>query len=203
MSYENNTEIFNQQLNWNLSELTGNYPNHWIQLIQDYKFLSENYKINRFLDIGCGCGATKKLLENNFNKVQYTGFDYSKYAIDLAIKNFGDENNFIVKNCFSFENSDFEKNDVVLLSALGDVLNNADELFEKFFRLNIKFLLLYRVRTTTMKSYYELEDLGYGSTCYSYNHNENELIMSFQKHNFDYFMRENNKNSKNILLIRK
>lgn len=200
-TYKNSKSAFEKQLKININELNGNYPAHWNQLLIDLDFLLKNYKIDNFIDIGCGCGATKKLLETHFPKLNYIGFDYSENAINVAKKYWGYDN-FFIKDCFDFNENNFSKNDIIYMSALCDVLNNADELFIKFLSFNVNFFLFYRVRLTEKKSFF-LDEIAYDNVkTFSYYHNKEELIDNITKNDYNYKININNQNSVNILLIK-
>ena len=170
-------------------------------MITDVDYLIKNHEIKRFVDIGCGCGATKELIKRHFPDLEYIGYDYSEKAIELAKESWGDK--FCVKDCFDFTNSDFKKTDIIYMSALGDVLNNANDLIEKMLKLNLYFVLFYRVRITNEASHFT-EEICYDDVkTYAFYHNENELMNMFNQKMFNYTINSNNHNSKNILLIKK
>ena len=200
-TYKTSKTAFKKQLEINMEELNGRYPAHWAQLLNDVNYLTKHFEIKNFIDIGCGCGAVKKLMETHFPMLEYRGFDYSENAISIAKDKWQSEN-FFVKDCFEFQKEDFDKNDIVHMSALGDVLNNADELFEKFIKLDINFLLLYRVRITDKESFFE-EEVAYGDVhTFAYYHNLEKLLGLIEKNGYSHKVRQNNSNSVNILIIK-
>lgn len=201
-TYKTSETAFIKQLNYNNFEFSNSYPQHWNQLIVDLYALDKTHTINRFVDIGCGCGATQRVVNKHLPRIDYFGYDYSEAAISLASKTFNN-GYFRVKDCFEFNDSDFNEGDVVFMSALGDVLANADELFDKYLKFkNINFLLLYRVRVTDKQSYYDSEIAYNDVSTFAYYHNLENLINSFKENGFNYTINDNANNSKNILLIR-
>lgn len=200
-TYKTSKTVFRKQLNLNLRELGGSYPVHWNHLLEDLSFICNNYQVKRFIDIGCGCGTSKKLIEDNFKSLQYQGFDYSENAIEIAKEEWKSDS-FFVKDCFDFQKEDFDANDIIYMSALGDVLNNADELFEKFLNIGTNYMLFYRVRTTDKESFSQ-ETIAYDDVhTFSYYHNLEELTGKISSYGYQCKMKKNNENSYNLLLLK-
>jgi len=82
-----NSDIFKCQLDLNLKELSSKskYPLHWLDFIK----LVNKSNAKTILDIGCGCGAYYKLCGMELKDLKYVGIDYSSEAIDLAKKQWG------------------------------------------------------------------------------------------------------------------
>ena len=174
-----NKGVFDQQLELNIKELNARYPSHWIDNIK----LLSTYKPDSILDIGCGCGAFYEVCKKELPSMKYYGTDYSKDAVRLANKTWG---NYFEVLDYKELTKDFVSNyDVVYLSALLDILPNGDEALEFILSLNAKQLLISRVKLVHGESKYE-EYEAYGSiTTYAYYHNINNFFNIIKKYNYE------------------
>lgn len=176
-----NSKVFEKQLQLNLNELINNntYPSHWHAFIS---FIKE-IKPKTLLDIGCGCGAFYELCSREFNEIVYTGHDYSKEAIDLAIKKWG-YTGFFVKDYLSLTKKEITKFDVIHLGALLDVLPNGDEALEFILSLEPKKVIIGRMKITEKPSYYETYTAYDEITTYAYYHNKENFLNICNKHGY-------------------
>jgi trans-aconitate methyltransferase len=193
-SWKNNL-VFQKQLKFNLNELisVNNYPQHWIDFI---RFIKE-IKPKNILDIGCGCGAYYELCKIQFSNIEYTGIDYSKEAIQLAIKNWN-YNNFFVKDYQDLNKEYIDKFDLIHLGAVLDVLPNGDEALEFILSLSAKNIIIGRMKVSEKPSYYETYTAYDEIITYSYSHNLNNFIDLCSKYDYDIYNSNNN-----YLLVKK
>lgn len=147
----NNKNVFNKQLSLNLRELSDNnlYPEHWIDFIN----LVLQSNASSILDVGCGCGAIYQLCRNELPNIRYYGCDFSHHAIELAKKQWSNDD-FFVFNLFDLTKETASKYDLVHFGAVLDVLPNGDEALEFCLSLNIKNIILGRMKLTEFHSYY-------------------------------------------------
>lgn len=192
ISWKDNSDIFHNQLNLNLKELSSvhTYPQHW----KDFLLVIQNLEIKNLLDIGCGCGAYYSLIKQYHNHIVYTGIDYSDEAITIA-KNQWKYNNFFVKDFWELDENFIRMYDVLHTSALFDVMNNGDEALDFVLGLHPKTLIISRMSLTNNDSYHETY-LAYDKLkTYRYHHNINNFLSLCKKHNYTI-----NKFGTNILL---
>jgi len=184
-----NKNVSKKQLDLNLLELLtkDKYPSHWNAFIS---FINQINPKN-ILDIGCGCGAYYELCSREFKDVAYTGVDYSKEAIKLAIKKWG-YSRFIVKNYLSLTNDYISNFDVIHLGALLDVLPNGDEALDFILSLGAKNIIIGRMKLTEKPSYYETYTAYDEITTYAYYHNKENFLKLCDKHGYLITNIENN-----------
>lgn len=178
-----NSEVFKKQLETNLRELSSldKYPVHWNISLQILK----NTHVKNLLDIGCGCGSFFKVCKENLPELNYCGCDYSQEAIDIAKKTWPD-GCFFTKNIMDFTRNDVVDYDILYASAIMDVSPNGDQMLEKILSLNVKKVLLSRVKMTNSESYY-ITYKAYDTieTC-AYYHNIKKIISMFSNCNYNY-----------------
>ncbi len=180
-SWKSNGEVFKKQLQLNIEQLNGNYPDHW------YAFLSivDYVGAKSILDVGCGCGALYQLCRNNLDKLTYHGIDYSVDAIRLARVHWKNNSAFSCKDFQDLTKSYISDYDLVHLGALLDVLPNGDEALDFILGLKPKNLVLGRIKTTENASYFKTYT-AYGliKTC-EYYHNARNLQAKFDKAGYE------------------
>lgn len=161
-----NEKVFAKQLELNKDQLTGRYPGHWYEFLNVLKDISPT----SIIDIGCGCGAYYELCKKHHPDVFYTGIDYSKEAIDLAIKTW-DHESFFVKDYKSLTKHYLSNYQLIHMGALLDVLPDGDEALDFILSLKPKMVLIGRMKMTdspsgsyVYRAYDEIET-------YSYSHN--------------------------------
>lgn len=175
-----NTSVFKKQLAFNLKELSGNYPVHWIIILS----LIKKYLPSSFLDVGCGCGALYEVCFKEFPNMSYYGVDYSEEAIDLAKLSWcGDS--FSVKNYLSLTTDYVAKFDLIHLGALLDVLPNGDEALEHMLSIKPKSLLISRMKFTELPSFYETYKAYDEITTCAYYHNKDNFIKLCEKYGYE------------------
>lgn len=178
-----NGDVSEKQLELNLRELSSpdSYPSHWNFFL---RFMTR-CKYAKMLDIGCGVGAYAKLIKDNGIETEYTGIDYSEYAIQKAKEQWG-TGNFI---CMDYRGltPDFIRDfDLVHLGALLDVLPNGNEALDFILSLGAKEVLISRIETTKEVSHYKTYYAYDIIETYSYRHNPMELINCFEKNGYDF-----------------
>ena len=79
---------------------------------------------SRIVDVGCGAGPLARLLPA---EVSYTGYDFSPVAIERARKLFDGECDatFVLKDVHSFDGSEFESADAVVICELLEHIEEA------------------------------------------------------------------------------
>lgn len=190
-----NSEVFKQQLELNLRELNGLYPNHW----EEFLVYIKHYDIKSVLDLGCGVGAYYKLLQDNFPGVKYVGMDYAFEAVDLAKKHWGYKE-FYQKDLWDLTQKDLESYDLIHMGALLDVLPNGDEALSYILSLSPKSVLVSR-----MELYHSNENrapttyTAYDTiTTYKYTHKLGNVLRIIKKYDYSYSLEGENK--KNLYL---
>jgi trans-aconitate methyltransferase len=174
------SNVFVKQLKVNLEELKGPYPPHWYAFIE----LLNIYKPKTLLDVGCGCGAVYELCRKELPYIEYFGIDYSKNAIELAKKTWGNSR-FSVKDCLLLTEQDVSNYDVIHLGALLDVLPNGDDVLEYILKLSPKSILITRMKLTERDSYYNTyEAYNEIMTCEFY-HNKKNFKELCEKYNYE------------------
>ena len=183
-----NKELFDMQLELNMKELhnKSTYPRHWMDNIE----LMVQYNPKSILDVGCGCGAFYEVCRREFENINYLGIDYSKEAIDLAKKTWGDY--FKVLDYKDLTEKFVEKYDMVYLSALLDVLPNGDEALEFILSLNANQILISRVKLINEESRHDVYKVYNGITTYAYYHNYENFINNIKKYNYSYINKNDN-----------
>jgi len=150
-----NKEVFLKQLEGNLKELNQpqGYPQHWNILL----FLLEDSRtgdVDSILEVGCGVGAISKLLKRHLPQISYHGLDYSEDAIEIAKENWGEPERFFVKDFWDLQKDDFVGYDLVLESAMIDVMPNGDEAVDFLLKLQPKRVYFQRLKLVEDESYY-------------------------------------------------
>ena len=177
-AWKDDTTIFHKQLELNLEELEGNYPEHWNIFIN----LVDRFSPKNILDIGCGCGAYYELCKRHFD-VEYTGIDYSEHAIQLAKSHWGHER-FFVKDYKGLTPEDVDGFDLLHVGAMLDVLPNGDEALEFILSLSPQALLIGRMKLTTVESYYNVYTAYDAITTCEFYHNKNNFSKLCSKYNY-------------------
>ena len=184
-----------QQLELNLRELNGPYPNHWKEFLEYVK----HYNIKSILDLGCGVGAYYKLLQDNFPEVKYVGMDYAFEAVDLAKKHW-EYKEFYQKDLWDLNQKDLEPYDLVHIGALLDILPNGNEALSYILSLSPKSVLVSR-----MEIYHNAENevpttyTAYDTiTTYKYKHKLDNILQIIGKYDYSYSLEGQSK--KNLYL---
>lgn len=140
------------------------------------KYIIENYdyKVINFLDVGCGVGHYSELLHRYFpGQFLYTGSDFSESMIKIATEQ-RPHSQFIVDDIFD-SRIDFSEYDIVMASALVDVIEDFWSVLDIFFRNSTGLLILHRQRITDKKSYSEVAPGYKGQFTYATYLNMHEL----------------------------
>ena len=179
-TWRDSPDTFLKQLYLNYQELQKPYddlPLHW----KSYLSFLYNLKLDKIIDIGCGCGTLSYLTKQYYPNIKYIGYDYSPCAIEIAKTAFPDGEFYI---------SDYKdlkvdtKNTALLQNALLDVLPNADQALETILQYNFPFLISLRTRFTEKDSYSNEYQTPYGIYTYEYHHNRDKFINLINKHNY-------------------
>lgn len=174
-----NEKVFKKQLELNRAQLNNQYPEHWLIFIQ---FL-ENFKHTNILDVGCGCGAYYELCKKHFPEIKYTGIDYSREAIDLAISTWN-HNNFFVMDYRNLTTNFINEFDLIHMGAFLDVLPNGDEALEFILSLHPKNIYIARMKITESPSYKIIYRVYDEIDTYAYHHNKETIIKICNKYNY-------------------
>ena len=130
-----------KQLILNKTQLVGNYPAHWYNLLKSLQCI-ENITSKEFNDFGCAVGSTYKLLKDNNYNLNYKGYDFSEMMILTAKKEWRYPNFFI---------ADFKKmkpgscNDIIYMDGVLDILFDAVKCLDSILKLNVQYVILNRV----------------------------------------------------------
>jgi trans-aconitate methyltransferase len=181
------SNVFEKQLAFNLKELDGSYPPHWIALVK----LLKEHNPESMLDVGCGCGAIYELCKREIPELKYHGLDYAERAISLAKKTWC-ESCFYVKDCLSLTYEDISDYELIHMSALLDVLPNGDEVLEHVLSLSPKSVLIARMKLTNKESYYDTYTAYDEITTCAYYHNKNNFVNLCEKYGYSISSIENN-----------
>ena len=154
-----NVNVPMKQLGLNIEQLNSknNYPPHWKNLLNSFTYIDSILSKN-FNDIACGVGSTYKLLLDNQFNMKYYGSDFSEAMINTAKKTWND-------NCFKeqdvFKLTAFNKNDIVYVDGLLDMLPNAHDCLNHILHLNSEYVILNRINIseTNKISIYRAYDL--------------------------------------------
>ena len=172
-----NKDVFRQQLERNVQELNGPYPEHWTFLLnhlnQEFAVRSDVISV---LDAGCGVGAVGQLLTTQIHHpLTYRGVDYSLEAVEIAQNTWGRERkSFIVKD-FQELTPDYCKNiNVLHATGLVDIMEDGTRCMRHLLSLGVENVLLTRINTTDKPSYAEKYE-AYGIETFSYKMNYLEM----------------------------
>lgn len=184
-SWKNGT-VFEKQLELNLIQLNGNYPEHWYTFLHLVKIANPV----SILDIGCGAGVFYKLLHNTYPTIEYTGVDYSEEAITLA-KDFWKYDNFFVKDLWELDKDYIKNYDLLLLGAILDILPDGDAGLDHILSLKPRQLLLSRIEFTSQESH-NYTYLAYNTiTTYKFLHNFESFHKIREKYNYNFTLQNN------------
>lgn len=191
MNYKDNWKnklVFEQQLQLNLSQISSptNYPEHWDVFLAYIKEINPK----SILDIGCGAGIFYKLLQNYNPTIKYTGIDYSREAIQIAIQQWGVEC-FLEKDLWDLNKDWISQFDLLYLGALLDVLPNGDEALEFILSLKPQHILIGRMDIEENNSISEYEAYNLIKT-YKYKHSWGVVKNIINQHNYSYSYYKNN-----------
>lgn len=145
-SWKNAKSAFHRQLALNQEQLN-NYPAHWDHFVD----LVRASKVTSILDIGCGCGTYCKICEVNFPEVEYYGIDYAEEAISVAKNEWGDDM-FAVMDYKSLTKGYVQRFDALHMGALLDVLPDADAALDFILSLDVKHVIISRMRMVNGES---------------------------------------------------
>ncbi len=172
--------VFRKQLELNIRELNGKYPEHWYSFI---KLLSTfNTKIN-LLDIGCGVGTYSELCKRHLKNISYTGIDYSEDAINIAKKYWNNGSTFLTKDLYQLDEEFISNFNFLHMGALLDVLPNADEVLDFILNFSVKNIILSRVdvkEKTECYTYTAYDEI----TTYKYIHSKDVLLKTISNNNY-------------------
>jgi ubiquinone/menaquinone biosynthesis C-methylase UbiE len=134
---------------WNSKNII-NYLNksrsNFNDLYEGEKFLIKNFIKNdsNVLDIGCAQGGMYKILKKKFSKIKYTGLDFNKKMIDIAKKNFPNQN-FYYYNGTNYKSFLKKKFDVVVIFGIlhlnknwKNILYNASKITKKYILFDLR-----------------------------------------------------------------
>jgi len=183
-----NKKVFDSQLDLNLKELKeeSTYPAHWLDNI---KFISE-YSPRSILDVGCGCGSFIEVCKRKFPEMEYFGIDYATEAIELATSTWG--NSFEVLDYKNLTKEKVQKYDLIYLSALLDVLPDANEAFKFMLSLDAPQLLVSRVKLSNEPNMYQQYRVYDAITTYAYQHNRIEFFNTIKSYGYSVEGRNDN-----------
>lgn len=182
-------EVSKKQLELNLLELSdkSKYPHHWWVFLN----LIKEKNIKSVYDLGCGVGVYYKLLKDNQPNVLYKGADYSNNAIDVAIEHWKVDC-FETKDLWDLKSFDLQDYELLHMGALLDVLPNGDEALDYILSINHNKIFISRIIMTKDISNYSIYDAYDTIKTYSYKHNQKQLILMFEKHNYSFEFIQNN-----------
>ena len=190
-SWKNSTDIFQKQLELNLSHLvlpvsSPDFPLHWINMIKLLRRGLEILDIKKVLDIGCGCGAGRELLHRSFPHIEYTGIDYSEKAIEISRLAWGGD--YQVKDLWEMTPKDVAGYDLIYSDALLDILPNGDEALIHMMTLGAPAMLLNRVQNGDDKNHHSVYMAYDILPTYSYYFNRGEMLEKFKRSGYDHYM---------------
>ena len=172
---------FLQQLDRNLYELNDSYPPHWDHLVLHLGFIQRQVK--HIIDIGCGVGAYYALIKRHFPELHYSGYDYSKQAIDLAHSTWRVPY-FYVRDYKGFTPHEFKDSDVIVANALCDVCEDGDACLEKLLSLQSGHLIIQRVRIVDNESYAKPYRVYGEIDTFEFYHNEQNLYHTIKEYGY-------------------
>lgn len=207
MMLEEEKKYFERQLELNKKELSGEEPAppHWKHLINDIISLArDDENIDTIRDLGCGTGAVYKVVTDHFDDGHYYGYDKSEYAIELAKKQWSEDNFFVFNADEIDENFIKGDNEILYMSALLDVLPNANDYLKKIVSLGFKYILIHRVKIITDQPSFAEEYMAFDvMPSYRFSHNLDELIEIVDEKYYYEVYKNDWGNYCNIKLIRK
>lgn len=192
-----NKKCFTGQLQRNIIELNGNYPQHW----NDMLLLINKIKPLTLLDVGCGAGAIYELYNKENPEIKYTGVDYAEEAIKFCKDQWGYDE-FYVKDYRDLTKDYVSQFDVLLCNGLFTILANGDEALYYVLSLTPKNCIINRIAFTDKDSYYKIYQTPYGNKTYEFYHNETDFNEKLKKYNYSSFIIKNDNNVNSILLTK-
>jgi len=202
---EQEKSYFDRQLLLNKKELsyTARRPPHWDNLINDVGFfVGQNENIDTIRDLGCGTGALYQVVSDGLEGGNYYGYDRSEYAIELAKENYSKDSFFVFDLNDLDENFIKGDNEIFYMSAVLDVLPNANEVLKKICSLGFKNILLHRMNIDDQPSRYS-EYMAFDvMPTYAFYHNRQDLI-DIVSENYEYEIYQNDGHNYNMRLIAK
>ena len=202
---EQEKKYFDSQLLLNKKELDGRArkPPHWTNLVSDIIELSkQNDSIDTIRDLGCGSGAIYQVIKDEFETGNYYGYDKSDYAISLAKDNYSKDNFFVFDLNDIDENFIQGDNEILYMSALLDVLPDANKSLKKICSFGFKNIIIHRVNIIEEESrYFQYMAFDVMPSCAFY-HNREELVDIISK-NYEYDIYQNDGHDFNIRMTRK
>jgi SAM-dependent methyltransferase len=163
-----------------LRDPTGVAPFRTFLDIVDYVLQNEDIRASRFLDIGCGVGHFSELLHRfHPGRFDYMGCDYSPAMIETA-EALWPHSKFVVHDVFD-QGFDYSSYDIVMASALVDVIEDFWTVLDILFAKTSNLLILHRQRLTDEASY-SVTASGYvGQNTYATYLNLGELEMRLDR----------------------
>jgi SAM-dependent methyltransferase len=202
---EQEKSYFDRQLLLNKKELsyTARRPPHWDNLIDDVGFfVGQNENIDTIRDLGCGTGALYQVVSDGLEGGNYYGYDRSEYAIELAKENYSKDSFFVFDINDLDENFIKGDNEIFYMSAVLDVLPNANKVLKKICSLGFKNILLHRMSIDDQPSRYS-EYMAFDvMPTYAFYHNRQDLI-DIVSENYEYEIYQNDGHDYNMRLIAK
>ena len=202
---EQEKSYFDRQLLLNKKELsyTARRPPHWDNLINDVGFfVGQNENIDTIRDLGCGTGALYQVVSDGLEGGNYYGYDRSEYAIELAKENYSKDSFFVFDLNDLDENFIKGDNEIFYMSAVLDVLPNANKVLKKICSLGFKNILLHRMNIDDQPSRYS-EYMAFDvMPTYAFYHNRQDLI-DIVSENYEYEIYQNDGHNYNMRLIAK
>ncbi len=197
MSFEHidswkNRAVFVQQLERNILELNGVYPDHWKALLACLALVGckpdENFT---FADMGCGVAAVGELLHRYYPKMHYHGYDYAKEAIDIAKEQWGDywstkgklDRLYSHASYKDFDDEDMGTFDILHQAGLCCILPNGDECFDHLLSLQVPIVISQKMNLIDGESHYDVYD-HYDIKIYEYHHNRQGIYDMIEKHGY-------------------
>ena len=168
-SWKTSIVPYQMQLEMNLKELSSVYPPHWNTFISILKEKGDSIK--RVVDIGCGAGIYSELSKRM--NVDYIGYDYSPFAIELCESTW--DASFECLGYESMTTNHINDDDLLVANAIFDVLPNGDEALSSILKLKPKRILSQRVRIVDDESHFDTHS-AYGIETYMYFHNKKILF---------------------------
>jgi SAM-dependent methyltransferase len=142
---------------------------------------AEPDRVFRFLDVGCGVGHYSALLERYYpGRFEYTGTDFSAEMIDRARALWSDAQ-FVVDDVFDI-GIDYGDFDIVMASALVDVIEDFWTVVDILLAHTGEYLILHRQRVTAGPSYSKRAPGYDGQTTYATFLNRCELEKRARAH---------------------